>query len=87
VFRLLVSVLLLCLAGAVPAGPPAPSDATHAVPTCAEPAGHRHCLRRCTPANLILLPCMAVGAKGMPACREGEVAGCVETCRRRFCRS
>jgi hypothetical protein len=46
---------------------------------------YRQCLARCTPANLMLLPCMAVGAKAMPACREREVGFCVETCRRRFC--
>lgn len=52
---------------------------------CPAAVGYRHCLKRCTPANLMLLPCMAVGAKAMPTCRDREVGLCVETCRRRFC--
>lgn len=54
-------------------------------PRCPEPDSHRQCLLGCEPANLIFLPCMAVGAKAMAACREREIAWCVETCRRRFC--
>jgi hypothetical protein len=33
----------------------------------------------------MLLPCMAVGAKAMPACLEREVGLCVDLCRLRFC--
>jgi hypothetical protein len=64
---------------------PAPLETAQAAVPCPEPIGHRQCLRRCTPANLMLLPCMAVGAKAMPACREREVALCVDICHRRFC--
>jgi hypothetical protein len=64
---------------------PAPLETVEASVSCPEPIGHRQCLRRCTPANLMLLPCMAVGAKAMPACREREVGLCVDICRRRFC--
>jgi hypothetical protein len=72
--------------GAAPAQTaPAPLETTEAPVFCLEPVGHRQCLRRCAPANLILLPCMAVGAKAMPACREREVGLCVDICRRRFC--
>ena len=65
--------------------PPAPFETGQAPKGCPEAAGHLRCLRRCTPAKLIFLPCMAVGAKAMPACRDREVARCVEICRRKFC--
>ena len=82
----LVIGLLAGPAGVGSAQPePAPLETAQAHASCPEPIGHRQCLRRCTPANLILLPCMAVGAKAMPACREREVGLCVEACRRRFC--
>jgi hypothetical protein len=72
--------------GAASAQPaPAPLATAEAPVSCPEPIGHRQCLRRCTPANLMLLPCMAVGAKAMPACREREVGLCVAICQRRFC--
>ena len=72
--------------GAASAQPaPAPLATAEAPVSCPEPIGHRQCLRRCTPANLMLLPCMAVGAKAMPACREREVGLCVDACRRRLC--
>jgi hypothetical protein len=78
--------LLAGPAGGAASAQPAPAPLETAAPvSCAEPIGHRQCLRRCTPANLMLLPCMAVGAKAMPACREREVGLCVDICRRRFC--
>jgi hypothetical protein len=64
---------------------PAPLETAEAPVSCPGIAGQRQCLRRCKPANLMLLPCMAVGAKAMAACREREVARCFETCRRKFC--
>jgi len=64
---------------------PAPLGTAQAAASCAEPIGQRQGLRRCTPANLMLLPCMAVGAKAMAACRDREVGLCIETCGRRFC--
>jgi hypothetical protein len=64
---------------------PAPLGTAEAPAACPEPIGQGQCLRRCTPANLMLLPCMAVGAKAMPACREREVGLCVDACRRRLC--
>ena len=71
------ALLLAGPAGAGSAQPqPAPLETAQAHASCPEPIGHRQCLRRCTPANLILLPCMAVGAKAMPACREREVGLC-----------
>jgi hypothetical protein len=86
-----IGVVVLALLGG-PAAATAPGQPGKASPEiaegplpCLEAPGHRHCLRRCTPANLILLPCMAVGAQAMPACREREVGLWVETCRRRFC--
>jgi len=73
-------------AGTASAQPaPAPVETAEAPVSCPEPIGHQHCLRRCTPANLMLLPCMAVGAKAMAACRDREIGLCIETCRRRFC--
>ncbi len=45
------------------------------------------CLERCTPGKLIFLPCMAVGAKNMAACREREIAHCVDACSRRPCQN
>lgn len=83
---LVVGLLAGPAGGAASAPPePAPLDTTAATGSCPKPIGHRHCLRRCTPANLMLLPCMAVGAQAMAACREREVGLCVGACRRRFC--
>ena len=81
-------IVLVLVAGSAGAAAPDPADSSatpRAIVSCQETAGHRQCLRRCTPANLMLLPCMAVGATAMPTCREREVARCVETCRRKFC--
>jgi hypothetical protein len=79
--------LLAGPAGGVASGPPPqpPLATVEASLFCPEPIGHRQCLRRCTPANLMLLPCMAVGAKAMAACGEREVGLCVDACRRRSC--
>ncbi len=43
------------------------------------------CLERCAPDKLIFLPCMAVGAKNMAACRQREIAHCMDACNRRPC--
>ena len=77
--------LLAGPAGGAALAQPAPLETVEASVFCPEPIGHRQCLRRCTPANLMLLLCMAVGAKAMPACREREVGLCVDICQRRFC--
>jgi hypothetical protein len=79
------NALLVGPADAATSAPPAPLATGQTVTACAEPIGHGQCLKGCTPANLIFLPCMAVGAQVMAACREREVALCIETCRRRFC--
>jgi hypothetical protein len=42
-------------------------------------------LRHCTPANVMLLTGIGIGAKAMPACRAREVGLCIVICRRRFC--
>ena len=87
VIGVVVMGLLAGPAGGTASAQPAPAlvETAEAPVSCPQPIGHRHCLRRCTPANLMLLPCMAVGAKAMPACREREVGLCVDACRRRFC--
>ena len=72
-------------AGDAASAQPGPFEEEQAAASCAEPIGQRQCLRRRTPANLMLLPCVAVGAKAMAACRDREVGLCIETCRRRFC--
>jgi hypothetical protein len=41
------------------------------------------CSEICAPGNLIFLPCMAVGARNMAACREREIGKCREACARR----
>jgi hypothetical protein len=79
--RVIGGVVIGLLAGpagaAASAPPPQPPLATAEAPlACPEPIGHRQCLRRCTPANLMLLPCMAVGAKAMaalPGCLPAQV--------------
>jgi hypothetical protein len=85
VIGIVVMGLLGGPAGGAVSAQPAPRETTQAPVSCAASIGHRHCLRRCTPANLMLLPCMAVGAKAVAACRDREVGLCIETCRRRFC--
>ena len=87
VIGVVVMALLAGTAGGAASAQPAPAplETTEAPVSCPEPIGHRQCLRRCTPGNLMLLPCMAVGAKAMPACREREAGLCVDICRRRFC--
>lgn len=87
VIGIVVMGLLGGPAGGTASAQPAqvPLETAEAPVSCPEPIGHRQCLRRCTPANLMLLPCMAVGAKAMAACREREVELCVDVCRRRFC--
>jgi hypothetical protein len=77
--------LLVGEAGAGASAQPPPASPEQAALSCSEPAGPRQCVERCMPANLFFLPCMAVGAKAMAACREREVAWCLEACRRRSC--
>jgi hypothetical protein len=79
---IILTGLLAIPAGAAEEARPSPAEAPI---SCREAASHRQCLLGCAPANLIFLPCMAVGAKAMAACREREVAGCIETCRRKYC--
>ncbi|MCC2662482.1 MAG: hypothetical protein K0S35_404 [Geminicoccaceae bacterium] len=87
VIGVLVIGLLAGAAGAAASAQPEPAarETAEAPASCLEPIGESQCLRRCTPANLMLLPCMAVSAKAMPACREREVGLCVDACRRRLC--
>jgi hypothetical protein len=64
------------------------ADPPPATPLAAGPAQRRSgpyaaCSEVCAPGNLIFLPCMAVGAKNMTACREREIGKCREACARR----
>jgi hypothetical protein len=56
----------------------------------AEPAASTRCAadvgfcdRLCAPERLVFLPCMAVGAPNMPACRQREVRSCRSACAAR----
>jgi hypothetical protein len=84
---LAVLAVLLCAPSArsQQAKPDTLSDAaTQRVPgTCA--AGYPACRGGCEPGRLIFLPCMAVGAPNMAACREREVASCLRACTSRHC--
>ncbi|HSA79467.1 MAG TPA: hypothetical protein VLE23_01510 [Geminicoccaceae bacterium] len=82
---IVVMGLLAGPAGDAAFAQPEPLETAEAPVSCLESLGHRQCLRRCTPANLMFLPWMAVGARAMPACREREIELCVDACRRRFC--
>jgi len=52
---------------------------------CARPVAHERCTVRCAPEKQIFLPCMAVGATQMAACRVREVERCAAACARRHC--
>lgn len=52
---------------------------------CARPVAHERCTVRCAPEKQIFLPCMAVGATHMAACRAREVARCEAACAQRHC--
>jgi hypothetical protein len=53
---------------------------------CAQPVAHDRCTATCAPEKQIFLPCMAIGATNMAACRAREVARCEVVCARRHCR-
>lgn len=57
-------------------------EAEPAASTCCA-ADIGFCDRLCAPRNLIFLPCMAVGAPNMAACREREVRSCRSACAAR----
>ena len=69
---------------AADSGEATPSATATAIEAAPPPA---RCLERCAPGKLIFLPCMAVGAKNMAACREREIAHCVDACSRRPCQN
>ena len=52
---------------------------------CAHPVAHNRCTARCAPHKQIFLPCMAVGAASVAACRIREVAQCEAACAQRHC--
>jgi hypothetical protein len=82
------AVLLAILLGASPTlgQQPQPNAAAPGIPdACATSANYASCSGGCEPGKLIFLACMAVGANGMAACRQREVAACLRACASRHC--
>jgi hypothetical protein len=85
------SLVLAILLGAPPAlgqqtEPAAPGSAASSMPdACAASASYLGCTGGCQPGKLIFLPCMAVGATSMAACRQREVTSCLRACASRHC--
>lgn len=50
---------------------------------CQEVERADFCSRLCAPAQMIFLPCMAVGSPAMAACREREIKACLVACEKR----
>jgi hypothetical protein len=88
-FGLGLMMLLLIASGALAAAPTAIEEGgekpTGSAQICLQPSAQSRCLEGCRPAKQIFLPCMAVGASNMAACRKREIDRCTDRCRLRYC--
>lgn len=83
---ILISALLLAWGmSATDAAEPAERTAPAALAATRDASRTPWCLEQCAPGKLIFLPCMAVDAKNMAACRQREIAHCMDARSRRPC--
>lgn len=82
------AVLSVAPSSGTSAGPAEPQPLTSAPGpndqrACRPSERRAYCSALCAPAQMVFLPCMAVGSSAMAACREREIRTCRRACRAR----
>jgi hypothetical protein len=79
----LAAILAMAASGGAAAGSDAGRGSEAPRPGGGGPRLEGPCPARCVPGKLIFLPCMAVGARHMAACRQRQVEQCRADCEQR----